>query len=114
MARKTSPTVIEPGGCCPPIAAAPLDEANAVEMARAFGALGDPARLRILSLLASAPDGEICVCDLVEPVGRSQPTVSHHLKILSEAGLIEGDKRGRWVWYRAVPGRLAELRAALA
>jgi ArsR family transcriptional regulator len=114
MARKTIATVIEPAGCCPPIAAAPLDEADAAELARAFAALGDPARLRILSLLASAPDGEICVCDLVEPVGRSQPTVSHHLKILSEAGLIEGDKRGRWVWYRAVPDRLAELRAALA
>lgn len=114
MARKTLATVTEPAGCCPPIAAAPLGDADAAELARAFGALSDPARLRILSFLASAPDGEVCVCDLVEPVGRSQPTVSHHLKILGEAGLIEGDKRGRWVWYRAVPERLAELGAALA
>ena len=73
-----------------------------------------PARLRILSLLGSAEAGEVCACDLVEPVGRAQPTVSHHLKVLSEAGLIVGDKRGRWIWYRTVPERLARLRAALA
>ena len=78
-----------------------------------MSALADPARLRVLSLLASAEAGEVCACDLVEPVGRSQPTVSHHLKVLSEAGLIVGDKRGRWIWYRAVPERLAQLRAAL-
>ena len=112
MASKTIATLTEVA-CCPPIGAAPLAESDAVELARAFAALADPARLRILSLLASAPDGEVCVCDLVEPVGRSQPTVSHHLRILSEIGLIEGDKRGRWVWYRAVPGRLAQLRGAL-
>ena len=79
-----------------------------------FAALADPARLRILSLLASAAAGEVCACDLVEPVGRAQPTVSHHLKVLSEAGLIVGDKRGRWIWYRLVPERLAQLRTALA
>ena len=76
--------------------------------------LADPARLRVLSLLASASGGEVCACDLVAPVGRSQPTVSHHLKVLTEAGLIVGDKRGRWIWYRAIPERLAQLRAALA
>jgi ArsR family transcriptional regulator len=100
--------------CCPPIGGAPLTAADAAELARGFGALADPARLRILSLIASAEAGEICVCDLVDPVGKSQPTVSHHLKVLSEAGLIAGDKRGRWVWYRAVPTRLADLRGALA
>ena len=113
MARKTIATLTEPATCCPPIGEAPLSEADANELARAFAALGDPARLRILSLLASAAEGEVCVCDLVDPIGRSQPTVSHHLKVLSEAGLIEGDKRGRWVWYRVVPTRLAELGAAL-
>ena len=111
MAAK--PATVVDVACCPPIGQAPLDEADAAELARAFAALADPARLRILSLLASAADGEVCVCDLVDPVGRSQPTVSHHLKVLSEAGLIAGDKRGRWVWYRTVPERLGQLRVAL-
>lgn len=78
-----------------------------------FSALADPARLRLLSLISSAPDGEVCGCDLVEPIGRSQPTVSHHLKILHEAGLVEREKRGVWVWYRAVPSRLDEVAAQL-
>jgi ArsR family transcriptional regulator len=114
MARRPVATLAEPAVCCPPIGAAPLGENDAAELAKSFAALADPARLRILSLLASAADGEVCVCDLVDPIGRSQPTVSHHLKVLSEAGLIVGDKRGRWVWYRTVPDRLARLRAALA
>jgi ArsR family transcriptional regulator, arsenate/arsenite/antimonite-responsive transcriptional repressor len=113
---KTTLTVLDETAdrCCPPIGDAPLDEPAAAHLARVFAALADPARLRLLSLLASAPAGEVCACDLVEPVGRSQPTVSHHLKILSQAGLVTGDKRGRWVWYRVVPERLAEVRAALA
>ena len=105
--------VIEADECCPTISEAPLSEADAIELTRGFAALADPARLRILSILSSAPGGEVCACDLVEPVGRSQPTVSHHLKVLSEAGLIVGDKRGRWIWYRLVPGRLADLRTVL-
>ncbi len=105
---------IEVSECCPSVLAAPLSDADAETLARGFAALADPARLRILSLLASAEAGEVCACDLVEPVGRAQPTVSHHLKVLSEAGLIVGDKRGRWIWYRTVPERLARLRAALA
>jgi ArsR family transcriptional regulator len=107
------PTVLEVVECCPTIAEAPLSAADAAELARGFSALSDPARLQILSLLASAEAGEVCACDLVEPVGRSQPTVSHHLKVLSEAGLIVGDKRGRWIWYRTVPERLQQLRATL-
>ena len=106
--------VLEADECCPTIGEAPLSEADAAVLARGFAALADPARLRVLSLLASAEAGEVCACDLVEPVGRSQPTVSHHLKVLAEAGLIVGDKRGRWIWYRVVPERLAQLRAALA
>src|SRR5437764_5975318 len=113
MARRSAATIAEPTVCCPPIGDAPLGETDAVELAKGFTALADPARLRILSLLASAADGEVCVCDLVDPIGRSQPTVSHHLKVLTEAGLIVRDKRGRWVWYRTIPSRLAELRAAL-
>jgi ArsR family transcriptional regulator, arsenate/arsenite/antimonite-responsive transcriptional repressor len=114
MARRSVATFAEPAVCCPPIGDAPLGETDAAELAKGFAALADPARLRILSLLASAVEGEVCVCDLVDPIGRSQPTVSHHLKVLSEAGLIIGDKRGRWVWYRTVPDRLAQLRATLA
>jgi len=112
MGTKRSVLEVEP--CCALIGGGPLDEAGAIELARAFAALADPARLRILSMLASAKAGEICACDFVGPVGRSQPTVSHHLKVLSEAGLVAGDKRGRWVWYRPVPERLAKLRDALA
>ena len=85
----------------------------AVELARGFAALGDPARLRILSLLAAAPSGEICVCEFTEPLGKTQGTVSHHLKVLTETGLVEGDRRGKWVWYRLVPDRLAALGAAI-
>jgi len=76
--------------------------------------LGDPARLQILSLIADAPEGEVCVCEFVGPLGKSQPTVSHHLKVLGDAGLVEGDRRGKWVWYRLVPERLAALQAAIA
>ena len=99
--------------CCPAVLSAPLSEDKAAELAEAFAVLADPARLRLLSLLASAQAGEACVCELVEPLGRSQPTVSHHLKILADAGLIVGEKRGRWVWWKVVPTRLAEVRAAL-
>ena len=99
--------------CCPAVLCAPLSDEKATELAGAFAVLADPVRLRLLSMLASAPAGEACVCELVEPLERSQPTVSHHLKILAEAGLIEGEKRGRWIWYRPVPDRLAQLRSAL-
>jgi ArsR family transcriptional regulator len=96
--------------CCPSIAAAPLAEEEAVELAGAFAALSDPVRLRLLSLIAAA--GEVCSCELLEPLGKSQPTVSHHTRVLSEAGLITGEKRGRWVWWSVVPDRLARLSAA--
>ncbi len=104
---------LESSACCPPVMGSPLSEEDAVDVARMFAALADPARLRLLGLLADADAGEVCACDLVEPLGRSQPTVSHHLKVLREAGLIEGERRGTWVWYRVVPERLEELRAAL-
>jgi ArsR family transcriptional regulator len=101
------------GGCCPSVLAAPLDASDAGALARGFAALADPVRLRVLSMLAAAPDGEVCVCDFVEPLGRSQPTISHHLKILGEAGLVHGDRRGKWVWYSLDRERLASLRAAI-
>jgi len=91
----------------------PLTERDAVEHAAAFAALGDPARLRLLSLIATASAGEVCVCDLVAPIGKSQPTVSHHLKVLADAGLVTSERRGRWAWYRAVPEQLERLRGVL-
>lgn len=105
---------LDPGACCASVLGAPLGDADAATLARGFAALGDAARLQILSLLAGSPEGEVCVCEFVGPLGKSQPTVSHHLKVLAEAGLVEGDRRGKWVWYRLVPERLAALRNAIA
>ena len=101
-------------GCCPPLLSAPLDQEEAELLAGALQALADPARLRLLSLIASSPGAEACGCDLTQPVGLSQPTVSHHLKVLHEAGLLDRERRGRWVHYRAVPDRLRDVQRALA
>jgi ArsR family transcriptional regulator, arsenate/arsenite/antimonite-responsive transcriptional repressor len=99
--------------CCSPVSVDAMSEPQAADMARSFAALSDPIRLRLLSIVASAGD-EVCACDLLEPSGRSQPTVSHHMKILFDAGLVTREKRGLWVWYRVVPDRLEALRAVLA
>lgn len=104
---------IDAEACCPSVLSAPLDADQASLLAKGFRALGDPVRLRLLSMLAATSAGEICVCSFVGPIGRSQGTISHHLKILSEAGLVHGDRRGKWVWYSLDRARLAELRAAL-
>jgi len=109
----TRKLAIDSDPCCASVLAAPLAESDAVELARGFAALADPARLQILSILAASPAGEVCVCEFVEPLGKSQPTVSHHLKVLGDAGLVVGDRRTKWVWYRLVPERLAALQAAL-
>lgn len=101
-------------GCCPSVLASPLDAEEAAGLARGFHALGDPVRLRLLSMLAAAPNGEICVCEFVGPLGRSQGTISHHLRILGEAGLVHGERRGKWVWYSIDREQLAALEAAIA
>ncbi len=93
--------------CCSPLAGEALSEIEAIDLAKIFGALSDPARLRMLSLIAS--EVEVCGCNLEEPLGKSQPTISHHTKILAAAGLIVGEKRGRWVWWRVVPERLSDV-----
>lgn len=98
--------------CCPSVTDAPLSEAEAAELASVLAALADPVRLRLFSLVAS--QGEVCSCDLEEPLERSQPTVSHHTRILAAAGLIAGEKRGKWTWWRVVPERLAAVRDALS
>lgn len=100
--------------CCTPLREGAIDEVTAGAMAPMLGALADPVRLRILSMLMAAPDGSACGCDLEEPLGLSQPTVSHHLKVLREAGLVTGERNGRWVHYRVVPERLEEIAGALA
>jgi ArsR family transcriptional regulator, arsenate/arsenite/antimonite-responsive transcriptional repressor len=110
MARAASASGV--AACCPSVLDAPLDEAEAADLARAFSALSDPVRLRLLSLIADA--GEVCACELLEPLGKAQPTVSHHTKALADAGLIVGEKRGRWVWWSIVPERVAMLADALA
>lgn len=100
--------------CCPQVLAEPIDEPAAERLAAALRVLADPARLRLLSMIGAHPDGEACVCDLTAPLGLSQPTVSHHLKVLTEAGLLGREKRGRWVFYWVLPGPIELLRGALA
>jgi ArsR family transcriptional regulator len=97
--------------CCS-VLVEPIAEDHAAELAQAFAALADPVRLRLFSMIASA--GTCCSCDLIEPIGKSQPTVSHHTTVLADAGLIAGEKTGRWVNWTVVPDKLDQLRAALA
>lgn len=100
--------------CCQPVLHAQLGKAAAERLAETFKAIADPARLRLLSFIAAQPSGETCVCYLMKPLGLSQPTVSHHLKVLYEAGLLDRERRGTWVYYRIVPEQLAALRDVLA
>lgn len=109
---KLADVTSNPEACCPTVLTAALDVGRAEDLARSFAALADPVRLRLLSLVASA--GEICSCDLEQPLDRSQPTISHHTKALAEVGLITGEKRGRWMWWQVVPERVAALRDALS
>jgi ArsR family transcriptional regulator len=98
---------------CPPLLQGPLDQGEAERLARALKTIADPARLRLLSLIQAQPGGEACVCHLTEPLGLTQPTVSHHLKVLHDAGLVERERRGSWVYYRVVPETLGVLRDVL-
>ncbi|GAA4862190.1 metalloregulator ArsR/SmtB family transcription factor [Actinomycetospora straminea] len=100
-------------GCCEPLAREPLSARQSTELARVFKAMGDPVRLRLLSLIASHAGGEACVCDLTDVFDLSGPTISHHLKVLREAGLITGERRGTWVYYRVRPELLDQLSAVL-
>ena len=98
--------------CCTPLGEV-MSASEAEETARLLKVLADPARLRILSMLVRAPANEICVCDLTDPLALSQPTVSHHMKVLREAGFTTSERRGKWVYHRLVPDRLAGVRSAL-
>ena len=104
---------LDPVACCSPVTTEILGDDQAEVLAKSFAALADPIRLKLLSFVAASEYEEVCACDLLEPSGRSQPTVSHHMKILVDAGLVSREKRGLWVWYRVVPERLAALRTAL-
>src|ERR1700745_2263090 len=99
--------------CCPPLSREPLSAEQAAQVAPLLKALAEPVRLRLMSLIASHPGGEACVCDLNDAFDLSQPTISHHLKVLHEAGLLDRDKRGVWVYYRARTGALASLGALI-
>jgi ArsR family transcriptional regulator len=99
--------------CCAPVTGSVIDAATAEQLAHAFKALGDPTRIRLLSLIAAHEGGEACVCDLTEPVDLSQPTVSHHLKQLADAGLVARQQRGKWAYYRIIQPTLDALAAAI-
>ena len=99
--------------CCSPVVRDVIQPAEAETLASGFKALADPTRLRLISLVAAHEDAEACVCDLTDPVGLSQPTVSHHLKILVDAGILSREQRGKWAYYRLVPGALDALAALI-
>src|SRR6478735_9593774 len=99
--------------CCSPVTAGVLDDDTAERLARVFKALGDPTRVRLLSLIAASTDGEACACDLIEPVNLSQPTVSHHMRQLVDAGLVTREQRGKWAYYRVVDDTLQAVATAL-
>ena len=101
------------GGCCSTVTGGVLAADDAQRLARMFKALGDPTRVRLLSLIAASADGELCVCDLTDPVGLSQPTVSHHMKLLVDAGLVTREQRGKWAYYRVVDGALENAARSL-
>jgi ArsR family transcriptional regulator, arsenate/arsenite/antimonite-responsive transcriptional repressor len=103
------PLVTGVEACCAAGLATPLDRSSAEDLARLLKAVADPVRLQLLALVRSAAGGEACVCDLTAPVGLSQPTVSHHLKVLTDAGLLSRERRGTWAWYSLVPGTLDQI-----
>ena len=105
--------VTDAAACCAPLTRDPLTQSQADDLARSLKAIADPARLRLLSIIAASEGQEACVCDLTEPLDIGQPTVSHHLKILTEAGFVTRSKRGTWAYYALVPGALDSLSRVL-
>ena len=114
MPSRTLPLAVDAAACCSPVTGAILTQEEAERLARVFKALGDPTRVRLLSLIAAADGEEACLCDLTEPVGLSQPTVSHHMRLLVDAGLVHREQRGKWAYYRVVPETLTALADALS
>ncbi|MEV8596163.1 metalloregulator ArsR/SmtB family transcription factor [Streptomyces sp. NPDC052012] len=115
MSKQELEVIGQDAACCPGLSAAPLDEDQAADLAKVFKALGDPVRLRLMSMIASRGEsGEVCVCELTPAFDLSQPTISHHLKLLRQAGLIDCERRGTWVYYWVLPGVLDQLAAFLS
>jgi ArsR family transcriptional regulator, arsenate/arsenite/antimonite-responsive transcriptional repressor len=113
MSKQELPLLDAGARCCAPLVREPVDAGDVTDMSRVFKALGDPVRLRLLSLIGAHEGGEACVCDLTGAFDLSQPTISHHLKVLREAGLIGSERRGTWVYYRVVPESLDRVGALL-
>ena len=111
MSRTSQPDATAQALCGAPLTSGRLTTADAVELSKVLGALADPVRLQLVSLVAA--NGEVCSCDLQGPLGKSQPTISHHTSVLLEAGLLSGRKAGRWTWWSLVPERLAQIRTLL-
>jgi ArsR family transcriptional regulator len=109
VSRQELPILTGTDGCCTPMVAESLTAEDATDLASGFKALGDPVRLRLLSMIAARAGGEVCVCDLTSAFTVSGPTISHHLKVLREAGLIDCQRRGTWVYYWILPARMAAL-----
>ena len=115
MATTTLPLISgDLAACCAPVTGGVLDAAAAERLAHVFKALGDPTRVRLLSLIAAADGGEACICDLTAPVALSQPTISHHMKLLADAGLVTREQRGKWAYYRVVDDTLRTVAQAIA
>lgn len=112
--RHPLPPIVGGVACCGPVTGQVLDAPSAERLAYALKALAEPTRLRLISLVAAHAGAEACICDLTDPVGLSQPTVSHHMKVLVEAGLLEREQRGKWAYYQLVPGALDALADQLA
>lgn len=110
---KLLPVIANVAACSSTVGAAPLDAKQAESLATMFKALGDPTRVRLLSLIAAAENGEACICDLTDPVGLSQPTVSHHMRLLAEAGLVTREQRGKWAYFAVIRETLESLSSAL-
>ena len=106
MAEAVLAALADEGACCATVTGGELESVQAEQIARVFKALGDPTRVRLLSIIAASDTGEMCICDLTDPVGLAQPTVSHHMKQLVEAGLATREQRGKWAYFRVVGGAL--------
>ena len=109
MSTMTLLPVIEAAACCAPLTRDPLTQSQADDLSKSLKAIADPARLRLISIIAASEGQEACVCDLTEPLNIGQPTVSHHLKVLADAGFVTRSKRGSWAYYKLVPGALDSL-----
>nr|WP_163802178.1 metalloregulator ArsR/SmtB family transcription factor [Mycolicibacterium sediminis] len=115
MATATAPlTTSDVASCCSPLTGGVLSTPAAERLASVFKALADPARVKLVSLIAASDGGEACICDLVEPLGLSQPTVSHHMKLLVDSGLVSREQRGKWAYYRVNTEALDRIAAAVS